>query len=139
MGSDSSRSSTATSPCIWRRSKPIRAARWRFVTRCEGVKRMARKKPTRLNAPDVCPVCGEDVPRGSLACPECGADHNSGWRQDVDTYDAVDLPDEEFNYDEFVREKFRSSAKPAAIKTIWWITAILVTVAFIAIYFYAAH
>ena len=100
---------------------------------------MNRKKPNQLKAPEVCPVCGEDVPRGSLACPECGADHNSGWRQDADTYDAVDLPDKEFNYDQFVREEFGSSAKPAAIKTIWWITAILAIVAFIAIYFYAAH
>jgi uncharacterized membrane protein YvbJ len=100
---------------------------------------MNRKKPNQLKSPEVCPGCGEDVPRGSLACPECGADLNSGWRQEADTYDAVDLPDEEFNYDEFVREEFGSSAKPAAIKTIWWITAILVIVAFIAIYFYAAH
>ena len=100
---------------------------------------MNRKKPNQLTAPEVCPVCGEDVPRGSLACPECGADHNSGWRRDADTYDAVDLPDEEFNYDEFVREEFGSFAKPAAIKTIWWITAILAIVAFTAIYFYAAY
>jgi uncharacterized membrane protein YvbJ len=100
---------------------------------------MNRKKSNQLKAPEVCPVCGEDVPRGSLACPECGADHNSGWGQDADTYDAVDLPDEEFNYDEFVREEFGSAAKTGAIKTIWWITAILVVVAFIAIYFYAAY
>jgi len=51
----------------------------------------------------------------------------------------VDLPDEDFNYDEFVKQEFGSSPKPAAIKTFWWITAILLIVAFIAIYFYAAH
>src|ERR1700757_1942685 len=118
MGSDSSRSSTETSRCIWRRSKPIRAARWRFVTRCEGVKRMAKKKPTRLIAPDVCPVCGEDVPRGSLACPECGADHNSGWREDANTYDALDLP-EDFNYDEVIRKEFGAGPKRGGLKTVW--------------------
>src|SRR4029077_12324006 len=37
MGSDSSRSSTETSLSIWRRSKPTRAARWSFVTRCEDI------------------------------------------------------------------------------------------------------
>jgi uncharacterized membrane protein YvbJ len=100
---------------------------------------MIRKKPTKPEAPAVCPVCGEDVLRDALACPECGADYNSGWREDADTYDAVDLPDVDFNYDEFVHQELRSSPKPAAIKTIWWITAILVIVAFIAIYFYAAH
>ena len=100
---------------------------------------MTRKKRTKPKAPEVCPVCGEDTPRNALACPECGADHNSGWREDAHTYDAVDLPDEDFNYDEFVQQEFGSSAKPRAIKTIWWITALLIIIAFIAIYLYAAR
>ena len=100
---------------------------------------MAKSKSTRLNAPEVCPVCGEDVPRGSLACPECGADHNSGWREDAHTYDAVDLPDGDFDYDEFVRQEFRSVPKAAGPRTIWWITAILLIIAFIAIYFYTSR
>ena len=87
----------------------------------------------------MCPVCGEDVPRAASACPECGADHTSGWREDAEAYDAVDLPDEDFSYDEFVKQEFGSSPKPAAMKTLWWITAILVIVAFIVIYFYAGH
>ena len=99
---------------------------------------MTGKKPTKRKAPEVCPVCGQDIPRNALACPECGADYNSGWREDAHTYDAVDLPDEDFNYDEFVRQEFESSPKPGAIKTIWWIMAILAIV-FITIYFYAAH
>ena len=94
---------------------------------------------SKLRTPKVCPVCGEDVPGTALACPECGADHTSGWREDAETYDAVDLPDEDFNYDEFVQQEFGSSAKPGAIKTIWWIAAFLIIIAFIAIYFYAAH
>ena len=100
---------------------------------------MAGKKPTKPGPPDVCPVCGEDVPSGALACPECGADHNSGWRGDPDAYDAVDLPDEDFNYDKFVREEFGSALKPAGIKTSWWIAAIFLIIVFIVIYFYAAH
>jgi hypothetical protein len=97
---------------------------------------MSRKKP---KAPEVCPVCSEDVPRDSLACPNCGADHTSGWGGDADTYDAVDLPDEDFNYDEFVKQEFGSSPKLTGIKTFWWIIAIVLIVAFIAIYFHAAH
>ena len=93
---------------------------------------------SKLRTPKVCPVCGEDVPRTALACPECGADHTSGWREDAETYDAVDLPDEDFNYEEFVKQEFGSSRRPV-IKTVWWITAILLVAAFIAIYFYAAH
>jgi uncharacterized membrane protein YvbJ len=93
---------------------------------------------SKLRTPKICPVCGEDVPRTALACPECGADHNSGWREDAETYDAVDLPDEDFNYEEFVKQEFGSSRRPV-IKTVWWITAILLVAVFIAIYFYAAH
>ena len=100
---------------------------------------MARMKSTRLKAPAVCPVCGEDVPSGALACPECGADHNSGWRKDADAYDAVDLPDEDFNYDEFIRKEFGQSPKPPGIKIFWWIAAIVLIIVFTIIYFYAAH
>jgi hypothetical protein len=59
-------------------------------------------------------------------------------REDAETYDAVDLPDEDFNYEEFVKQEFGSSRRPA-IKAVGWITAILLVAAFIAIYFYAAH
>lgn len=45
-------------------------------------------------APAVCPVCAEDVPRGALACQECGADHHSGWRDEALIYDGLDLPEE---------------------------------------------
>ena len=96
-------------------------------------------KKERPNAPEVCPVCGEDVPRGSWACPACGADHNSGWREDAESYDGLHLPDESFDYNDFVQQEFGSSGvKPAGIKTIWWITAIIVLAVSIALYFLAA-
>jgi hypothetical protein len=78
----------------------------------------------KRQAPAVCPVCGEDVPRGALACPECGADHSSGWREDAGNYDGVDLPDE-FDYEEFTRREFGPSLKPAGISAFWWMTAIV--------------
>jgi hypothetical protein len=96
---------------------------------------MARPRQIKSKTPEVCPVCGEVVPRNALACPQCGADHNSGWREDAETYEALDLPDNDFNYDEFVRREFGSSLKPAGIKTIWWITAIIVIVVSVALYF----
>lgn len=98
---------------------------------------MARNKRSNLKTPDVCPVCGEEVPSGALACPECGADHNSGWRQDADSYDGLDLPDEDFDHAEFVRREFGSSIKPAGMKTIWWVTGILIIVVSVALYFLA--
>lgn len=91
-----------------------------------------------MKAPEVCPVCREDVPHGARACPECGADHNSGWREDAESDDGLDLPGDDFNYDDFVQREFASGIKPAGIKTIWWITAIIVLVVSIALYFLAA-
>lgn len=85
---------------------------------------MANKKP-KPKTPEVCPVCGEDVPRGALACPECGADHESGWREGAEIHDGLELPaaEEEFDYDEFLEKEFGASPKPEGIKTVWWITA----------------
>lgn len=93
---------------------------------------------SKPRTPEVCPVCGEDVPRGALACPECGADHDSGWREGADISDGLDLPggDEKFVYDEFLEREFGSSPKPEGVKTIWWITAIvLILLTVFALYF----
>jgi len=93
-------------------------------------------KKQRLNPPDICPVCNEDVPPRALACPECGADHNSGWRDDANSYDGLGAEEDEFDYEKFVRDEFGSSPKPTRISTMWWITAILILLALTVLYFY---
>ena len=90
----------------------------------------------RPKTPATCPVCSEDVPPRALACPECGADHNSGWKEDVSDYDGAGLPDEEFDYEAFVREEFGRAAKPTGLKWRWWVTAILVLIAMAALFLY---
>jgi hypothetical protein len=86
----------------------------------------------------VCPVCDHDVPRGALACPECGADHNSGWREDAENNDGLDLPDEQFDYEQFVQREFRETRfRPDGIKTIWWITAIVIIVVSVVMFIVA--
>ena len=95
---------------------------------------MATEKRGRRKTPEVCPVCGEELPRTALACPECGADHNSGWRDEAHIYDAVDVGDEDFDYEEFVRGEFGNVTKPAGVKTIWWITGIFLLVVIVALY-----
>src|SRR5947199_10427615 len=92
---------------------------------------MTDKKRVRPRTPEVCPVCGEDVPRDAPACPQCGADHDSGGKEDAETYDGVDLPEHDFNYAEFVNQEFGSRAKPPRLKTIWWIVGIALIVAFV--------
>ena len=83
---------------------------------------------SRPRPPEVCPVCGENVPPRALACPECGADHNSGWKADADYSGELGLPDEEFDYDEFVKEEFGGGSDRGRLKPIWWITAIVLLV-----------
>ncbi len=95
---------------------------------------MGKEKKDRRTTPEICPVCGEEVPRKALACPECGADDKSGWREEAHTYDAVDLPNDDFNYDEFVRREFARVPGPARVKVIWWITGIFLLVVIVAFY-----
>ncbi|HRJ09817.1 MAG TPA: hypothetical protein PK490_16875 [Prosthecobacter sp.] len=61
--------------------------------------------------PGQCPVCGEWVPRGAAACDDCGACAKSGWKDDAETYDGLDLPDEDFDYDDFIKREFDNRAR----------------------------
>ena len=83
-----------------------------------------------MKTPGICPVCGEEVPRGAAACPECGADERSGWREDV--ADGLDLPDEAFDYDEFVQKEFGPEVKPEGMAWLWWAAAVAALLAFAA-------
>lgn len=60
-----------------------------------------RERPT----PETCPLCGAEVPDHAKACPECGADHATGWSEQA-RYDSLDLPDAEFDYDDFIKREF---------------------------------
>jgi hypothetical protein len=48
------------------------------------------------------------------------------------------IPEHDFNYDDFVKQEFGSQAKPAGLKTIWWIVGIALIVAFV-LYFSVAR
>ncbi len=47
-----------------------------------------------LPPPTVCANCGEPIPRNARACPACGADERTGWRE-TSIYDGLDLPDDD--------------------------------------------
>ena len=81
--------------------------------------------------PENCPHCGADVPRHAKACPECGADEDTGWSESAHA-DNLGIPDENFDYDKFVKEEFGSGrAKPRGIHWVWWLTALLLVVLFL--------
>ena len=91
--------------------------------------------PLTSETPEICPVCGGDVAPGARACPECGADHETGWSDDVDQATGV-LPDEDFDYEAFVEREFGNGARPTGIRPIWWVTAIILVIAFIGVYLF---
>ncbi len=80
--------------------------------------------------PEICPNCGVEVPRAATACPECGADDQTGWSENAQSQ-RLGLPDEEFNYDEFVKQEFGSgkTIRPHGISWLWWLTAIMLLAA----------
>jgi hypothetical protein len=81
--------------------------------------------------PQICPNCGARVPPNSKACPACGSDDETGWSES--TYEGcADLPQDEFNYDEFVAREFEGN-QPKSHRThwFWWLIALVLAVVFI--------
>jgi hypothetical protein len=79
-------------------------------------------------APDTCPQCGADVPPNAKACPECGSDENTGWSETAYA-DRLDLPDENFDHDEFVKREFdKERVVPQGIHWFWWLVALLLLI-----------
>lgn len=82
--------------------------------------------------PDTCPNCGADVPRNARACPECGADESTGWSDEAHASN-LGLPDDSFDYNEFVQREFgHKKAVPYGMKWFWWAVAIVVLALFVA-------
>jgi hypothetical protein len=87
--------------------------------------------------PETCPHCGALVPPRARACPECGADETTGWSERA-TAQGLDLPDDEFDYDEFVQREFgpaRTKPRPP-LGWLWWLVAVLLLVGFLAGFIY---
>ena len=56
-----------------------------------------------------CPLCGSDVKRGALSCPDCGACDETGWKDTEETM--IDLPDDDFDYDAYIAREFKGSPR----------------------------
>ncbi len=83
---------------------------------------------------EACPNCGADVPPKSKVCPGCGADEKTGW-SDSAYAENLGLPDENFDYNEFVKEEFGGDVKPRGIHWVWWLTALGMVVLFLFFWF----
>ena len=77
--------------------------------------------------PEICPHCGAEVPDNAKVCPECGSDETTGW-SDRAAADRLGLPDEEFDYDEFIKSEFDESSatgRPRPMNWFWWMVAVI--------------
>ena len=82
-----------------------------------------------------CPHCGAEVPPKARACPECGSDEQTGWSSEAQT-NGLDLPGEEFDYDDYVKREFGGgSPVPRGLHWFWWLVAVVILVGFIWFWF----
>jgi hypothetical protein len=85
-------------------------------------------------APQICPNCGATVPPNAKACPECGSDDETGWSEQAYAPNP-DLPDEEFDYDEYTRREFGGKDPvPHGIPVFWWVVGILLLIAILYVW-----
>jgi len=74
------------------------------------------------------------LPAGARSCPECGSDEKTGWSEEAKT-DSLGLPDESFDYDEFVKREFgdEEARSPQKLYWFWWVVAVVLLVAFLLV------
>lgn len=81
-----------------------------------------------MASPEICPNCGAPVPCNARACPECGSCEETGWSEAAQTSNA-DLPEEDFDYAEFVEREFGCQRSvPRGVPRFWWVIALAILV-----------
>jgi len=79
-----------------------------------------------MTPPEICPNCGADVPPRAKACPECGSDKQTGWSDEAHA-SGLDLPEEKFDYDDFVKREFvKEGPVPRGLHWLWWLVGIVI-------------
>lgn len=87
-----------------------------------------------MPTPEICPNCGAEVPPNAKACPECGSCEETGW-SDAAARDNLGLPEEEFDYDDFVAREFgegKPRQRPNA--RLWLVVGVLLIVLFLILF-----
>jgi hypothetical protein len=95
----------------------------------------------KSRSPEICPVCGEDVPPNSPACPGCGADERAGWNEDSTYLDGLDLPDGESDetaensYEAFMEREFGVLPWKKRLATVFGILLVVVMAVYLLGFF----
>ncbi len=83
-----------------------------------------------------CPKCGATVSPNAKSCA-CGARRDGNTWLSAERYDGLDLGEDDFNYEDFVRREFGKDGKGvnwftrmSAKERFWWFTAVILLVAF---------
>lgn len=84
-----------------------------------------------------CPFCDREV-RVGKPCPGCAKKTKPAkpgkkpWEQDA-AQDGLDLPDDDFDYDEFVAREFgKAPHRSLGVKWYWWLLGVVVLAAMAA-------
>jgi hypothetical protein len=92
---------------------------------------------TGAMTPEECPNCGADVPPNATSCPECGSDESTGWSDSA--YSAnlgIPDPDEDFDYDEFVKNEFGPGTdRRTQPHWVWVLVALIIVAVFLSLIF----
>ncbi len=84
----------------------------------------------RPSPPPECAQCGAAIPPGAHACPACGADERTGWRE-PSVYDGLDLPESAWeNERSDAADKCVPDRRGNGIRWYWWCIAVGVALAF---------
>lgn len=86
--------------------------------------------PESRPAPTECANCGASIPRSAKACPECGADERTGWREQS-VYDDLDLPDEAWTDDNEAKKPTPVSKRVNGVPWYWWLVGAILLALFI--------
>lgn len=89
----------------------------------------------------ICPGCGSELRIGTRGCPKCDARARrkrakvaarKGWEQRPQE-DGLDLPGDDFDYDDFVSREFgKAPHRRIGIRWYWWLTAAVLLLLFLA-------
>jgi hypothetical protein len=85
----------------------------------------------------LCPGCDKEVRVGSRYCPHCNPPSKRRKRQQSaasgskrgtardHSYDGLDLPDDDFDYEDFVAREFGGKPhRKTGLRWYWWLTAV---------------
>ncbi|MEM8550413.1 MAG: zinc ribbon domain-containing protein [Verrucomicrobiota bacterium] len=84
-------------------------------------------------SPEICPVCGEALPRNAKRCRHCGADAEHGWGKEDAS--GLDLSQDGFDYEQFLKDEGLDGGsgelKPRGTPWTTYVIAIVLLVIFV--------